>query len=228
MTTRLTFDDIQVDLGVIPSTLTESFDKKALDFLLSDKGKTAIQDVMDSYGELVHSAGNNDQVDLAKKLEDQLQILKNYRRKGGGGARKVVAFYRKKWGGKERGRRFAPGSCSLQSISRPIRHTIACSIYYDADMKNCHPVALEYFCTQHNIPCSLLHEYNTHRDKWFAELTKASADTAMEMGKGKCKTLMLKIVNGGKIHHELKAWGEKAPSWVEGLWHRQIIQCSCM
>jgi len=217
MTTLLTFDDIQVDLGVITSILTESFDKRALDFLLSDKGKPAMQKVMDSYGELVHSAGDTDRVDLAKKLEKQLQILENYRRKGGDNARKAVAYYRKKWGGKTRGRRFAPGSCSLQSISRPIRHTIAFEIYYDADMKNCHPVALAHFCTQYGIQCSLLHEYNTHRDEWFAELIKASAGTGMEMDKGKCKTLMLKIVNGDKIHNELSSWGEKAPCWVDGL-----------
>ena len=59
-----------------------------------------------------------------------------------------MRFYWKKWGGKKaRGRRFAPGSLSLQSIARAIRHTIAALMNYDADVRNCHPVALEHFCS---------------------------------------------------------------------------------
>ena len=80
----LTFDDVQVDLGAIPDTLTESFDKRALDFLVSDRGKAVVQRVMDSYGELVHTHGTNDEasVDLVKQLETHMTILKTYRRKG--------------------------------------------------------------------------------------------------------------------------------------------------
>ena len=143
------FEDIQEDLHTIPRCLHESFDKPALDFLLSTEGEIKLKQIMEEYGELVHSKGNDEGIDLVKKLHDQKVILEKYSRKGGSEGIKATEYYRKAWskGGLKMGRRFAPGSCSLQSISRPIRHTIANTLYYDADMKNCHPVALEHFWT---------------------------------------------------------------------------------
>ena len=218
----LTFADIHIDLNVIPKTLTESFDKMALDAILANP--ELIQQVMSTTGELVHSKwhskvpGLDKDNDETKDMTSQMRILEAYSRKGGAEGKKMVTYYRKQWGGVHRGRRFAPGSLSLQSISRPIRHTIAAMLYFDADMKNCHPVALEHFCSRHDIPTPLLHRYNAERDAMFNELMSLSEHTAMPVNKDQCKTLMLKIVNGGKINNELVAWAELTPSWVGDIY----------
>ena len=218
----LTFNDVQVDLNGIPKTLTESFDKMALNAILANP--ELIQRVMSTTGELVHSNWHSKVPSLdkdaneTKDMTSQMRILEAYSRKGGAEGKKSVAYYRKKWGGVQRGRRFAPGSLSLQSISRPIRHTIAGLLYFDADMKNCHPVALEHFCAKHDIPTPLLHRYNADRDALFKELIEVTADTTMPANKDTCKTLMLKIVNGGRINKELQAWGKCIPSWVDEVY----------
>ena len=78
--------------------------------------------------------------------------------------RKTTLYFQKKWGEAHRGRRFARGFQSLQSIARPIRHTIAGDLYYDPDLENAHPVALAHFCGLHGIPCPELQGYNEPRD----------------------------------------------------------------
>ena len=224
---QLTFDDIQIALNVIPTKLTETFDKRALDIIIqSGVDSDLVQEVIKAHGKLVHSFQNgaheHDNDDkVVSGVVKQMKILEEYSRKGGADGRKSVTYFQKSWddGGCRRGRRFAPKSLSLQSISRPVRHTIAALLYFDADMKNCHPVALEHFCRLHDIEVPLLHQYNTERDARFHELMEATSATSMPMDKDACKTLMLKIVNGGKIRKQLDAWGEQAPAWVEEMYH---------
>jgi hypothetical protein len=43
------------------------------------------------------------------------------------------------------GRMFSKG-CSLQSLGKIIRHTIAGDLYHDVDMKNAHPCILSQYC----------------------------------------------------------------------------------
>jgi hypothetical protein len=146
-----------------------------------------------------------------------MRILEAYSRKGGPAGRKEVTYYQRKWGGKPRGRRFAPGSLSLQSISRPVRHTIAQGLYFDADMRNCHPVALAHFCKLHHIPCPHLEWYaqpNKNRDDIFAALIQATANTSMPLDKDGCKRLVLKVMNGGSVRQQTKAWGDATPEWI--------------
>ena len=73
-------------------------------------------------------------------------------------------------------------------------------------------MALAHFCSLYGIACPLLRDYNEHRDERFKELIAASAATSMPFTKDDCKRLMLKIVNGGLIWRELKAWGCAAPT----------------
>ena len=218
-TKGMTFDDVEVDLEVIPKKFTESFDKPVLSFMLSSGGKQQMQKVVDTYGSLVHDPTAQGSGGGVEQMEKQRRILEAYNRKGGEAGQKDVIYYRVKWGGKPRGRRFAPGSLSLQSISRPIRHTIAGDMYFDADMKNCHPVALAHFCKQHAIPCPHLEQYNSERDTTFANLIKTTANTSMPLNKDSCKQLVLKIMNGGNINGELGAWGECAPAWIRRLYN---------
>jgi hypothetical protein len=81
---QITFDDVSVDLKQIPRELTESHDKRVLDFLLSSDGNAAVQKVMDGHGELVHTnPSNGEGADLMTKLHKQVMILEAYSRKGG-------------------------------------------------------------------------------------------------------------------------------------------------
>jgi hypothetical protein len=67
---RTTFDDVAVDLKQIPRKMTESHDKRVLDFLLSNNGKAAVQRTMDDYGELVHTnSSKGEGVDLTTKMD---------------------------------------------------------------------------------------------------------------------------------------------------------------
>jgi phage/plasmid-associated DNA primase len=65
-----------------------------------------------------------------------------------------------------KGRYYAVGDSSLQSLSRGIRHTISKDFYKDIDIVNCHPVLLEWMCKQNNFKCKYLSMYIANREKY--------------------------------------------------------------
>ena len=68
--------------------------------------------------------------------------------------------------------RLFPNNASLASLPREIRNTISNEIYYDVDMKNCHPNILSQYCSKNNIKCDMLDYYVANRDKIIEEIIK--------------------------------------------------------
>lgn len=95
--------------------------------------------------------------------------------------------------GKIKDGRMFSRSCSLQSLSKVIRHTIARDIYYDIDMKNAHPSILSQYCKKNEIDCPLLDEYVNNRDGVINSLTQTYPDVSFN----DMKKLLLTIINGG-------------------------------
>jgi phage/plasmid-associated DNA primase len=65
---------------------------------------------------------------------------------------------------RKKGRLFANKSLSLQSLPREVRGTIAGDIYYDIDIKNCHPVIMKFICEKLDICNSYITDYVNDRD----------------------------------------------------------------
>ena len=62
------------------------------------------------------------------------------------------------------GRWFAESGVSLQTMPRPVRHSICQGIWIDLDFKNCHPEIALQLCQKHELPCSHLFRYVQERD----------------------------------------------------------------
>lgn len=129
---------------------------------------------------------------------DPIKSAKKYLSKSVDGVTKVKYH---QVSNKNEGRWFANDSCSMQNLSRQIRHTIGGEYYTDVDMVNAHPVILLWYCQQYGFDCSRLQEYVTHRDKHIAELMdcnqggKSEYDT--NMTRDKAKQVFLSLLNGG-------------------------------
>ena len=66
------------------------------------------------------------------------------------------------------GRLYA-GKFSYQQMHRNLRNFLACDIYTDFDIVNCHPVLLSQLCSVHNIPVDFIHKLQ-NRDALCTEL----------------------------------------------------------
>jgi hypothetical protein len=93
---------------------------------------------------------------------------------------------------KNEGRLFCKGF-ALQNMLREYRHTLFNNIYYDIDIKNCHPVILEQYCLKNNIHAPELKTYNSKRELIFKHMIKKGKS------KDEIKKALLKIMNGGKL-----------------------------
>jgi len=78
---------------------------------------------------------------------------------------------------------------SIQFLKKIFRGCLLKGLTTDVDMKNAHPVILEYICKLNNIDCPNLAYYNTNRDKILSEFANR------EQG----KSLYLNSVNNNKI-----------------------------
>jgi hypothetical protein len=94
---------------------------------------------------------------------------------------------------KTSGRLFAQNP-SLSNLPREFRNSIAGEMYYDVDMRNCHPEILKQYCMKREIPCDYLQMFVKNREKILADLCERNfgmdCDTA--------KQTVLSIINGGK------------------------------
>ena len=104
-----------------------------------------------------------------------------------------------------KGRFFAKGGQSLQSLPREVRHTIGQEFYIDIDMKNAHPVILEHLCKLRGLSCVHLSYYNQNRDKCLTEI---------DVNKETAKTAILSMVNGGT---SAKKNLENPPLWLDAF-----------
>lgn len=91
--------------------------------------------------------------------------------------------------------RLFPNNASLASLPREIRNTISNEIYYDVDMKNCHPNILSQYCSKNNIKCDMLDYYVANRDKVIEEIIKENK--TYNITASEAKNIILNIINGG-------------------------------
>lgn len=91
-----------------------------------------------------------------------------------------------------KGRMFAVGGVSLQSLKRCIRHTIAVKHYIDIDMVNAHPVILAHICKSLGIKCVILKKYITMREELILSISAKYG-----LNRSNVKKLFLKMMNGG-------------------------------
>ena len=113
-------------------------------------------------------------------------LCKKYLDSSRNGERQVK--YKQKNG---KGRFFAIGSLSMQSLSREIRHTIQ-KDYIDIDMVNAHPVILFNLCKKHKIKCKYLKKYVNDRETYLNELS---------LPREKAKQIYLSLTNGGQLDY---------------------------
>ena len=81
---------------------------------------------------------------------------------------------------------------SIQGLSKKLRGFLLCNTTSDIDMKNAHPVILQYLCKLHRIDCLYLTKYIEERDQI---LDKLGCDY---------KTEFLKAVNSDKTNKKIK------------------------
>lgn len=120
------------------------------------------------------------------------------------------------------GRLNAIKSISLATITRPVRHAISGSLYYDIDIVNCHPVVLGQYCEKNSIECDRLLELVDDRERFFDDIHKMNPG----MERGDIKDLVLKMVNGGG-HYQINAI--RPTRALSGLYAelQKIIQAVC-
>lgn len=133
----------------------------------------------------------------AKKTDlDPFVTLKNYVSNSTKGKIKVTYTQRK-----NRGRFFADHACSLQSLSKRIRGTIAGDYYYDIDMVNCHPMIFKKLCEDAGLDATYLSSLCYEREKIFKQLI----DVTPGSDRSSVKAGLLSIINGGtKFYKEVK------------------------
>lgn len=108
-----------------------------------------------------------------------------------------------------KGRWFANGSLSLQTLVKEIRHSIAGDLYHDIDMVNAHPVILEHLCSQHKIKCKRLTEYISDRDTHITAIAEKN-----KVSTGYVKVIILSLMNGGHCDYEKL---KKPTRWLRAL-----------
>ena len=111
--------------------------------------------------------------------------------------------------------RFFSETHSLQGISRKIRHTIAKDIYYDIDIKNCHPVILVWYCESKGIECNWIKYYISNREDCFNDLMPI-----LNVSKDDAKIGLLSIINGGSGFENMAAVEKSLPNWFVCYYHQ--------
>ena len=114
------------------------------------------------------------------------------------------------------GRLFAL-SPSLQGVERKIRHTISADIYWDIDIKNCHPIILIWYCETNDIPCESVQYYVNNREKCFTELMEF-----FSMDKDSVKRGLLSIMNGGQGFKKIETI-PNLPLWLIDYYNNCIL-----
>lgn len=90
-----------------------------------------------------------------------------------------------------RGRFFANGGLSLQSICKQVRHTISAEFYNDIDISNAHPTLLVELCQRSKLlknKYKCLRDFVDNREKYYG---------ALNCDRDAAKTKYLKVMNGG-------------------------------
>jgi hypothetical protein len=150
---------------------TEKFNQHKLKYVIENKDKFDFRVTDPSY--------------------DPIKQMKKYLDRSRDGS--VVVDYHQAHG-RAFGRWFANEGCSLQNLSREIRHTIAQRGYIDIDIVNCHPVLLVQICKANGIDCEDIEDFVNDREKYIQEVI----DKNPSMTREDVKTTFLSLLNGGQ------------------------------
>jgi hypothetical protein len=91
--------------------------------------------------------------------------------------------------------RLFPQNPSLACLPKEIRNTISKDIYYDVDMKNCHPNILSQYCEKNNIKCELVDYYVNNREEVINKICEENK--LYNVSPSQVKNSILTILNGG-------------------------------
>lgn len=142
---------------------------------------------------------------------DCFKMLENYVNNSKNG--KIKVTYKQANG---RGRFFAEHGCSLQSLCREIRGTIAGDLYYDIDMVNCHPMIFKKLCDDSGLSTTYLTSLCYDREKVIGELLNIIPGS----NKDGVKQGLLAIINGGiKFYDSVKQLCvDNKYDWLSGFY----------
>ena len=84
--------------------------------------------------------------------------------------------------------------CSIGSLPREIRGTLACDYYVDIDVNNCHPVLLVQLCDKYKINCSSLRKYVNNREEYLQKVMQE-----YQCSRDDAKVLFLELMYGGSF-----------------------------
>lgn len=148
-----------------------------------------LQYIADNFTEL--GAGGNDKT--PEKIEKMRRLCMAYLTRCDEDGYVTVSYQYAR--GQHSGRLYVQGG-GLQSMRGTIRNTISHQFYHDFDIANAHPVLIAHYLTQKGIPHPRLARYVNNRE---AELTAL----APVMTRDDAKVTYLKLINGGKLKHDL-------------------------
>lgn len=164
----------------------EKFNRLKMTYILSypDEIKRFLRDKTIEDNEYHLDAILNKYLKNSKKIDDIYNEIKvNYKQKNDG----IGRFY-------------AEGQLSMQSLPREIREAISDDLYYDIDIKNCHPEILKQYCVNNNIECKRLTTYCKKRDEIINSIMNDFNMTKEEVKEG-----LLSLLNGGiKFFNKVK------------------------
>jgi hypothetical protein len=109
------------------------------------------------------------------------------------------------------GRNYAKQGLSLQSFSKPIRHTLASNYYWDIDLVNAHPVILSQLCKKQKLSCDCLNDYIENREERLEELMNK-----VGVSRKVAKEFMIILLYLGSSEYwcqQFNHW-DKLPDWV--------------
>lgn len=105
------------------------------------------------------------------------------------------------------------GVIGLQSISRPVRHTISAGISRDFDFENCQPSLILQFIKHQGWECAVLERYVNKRTEVLGEVMEC-----MDVTRSAAKQMVISVINGGLLSME----GERV-AFLRSL-RREMVQ----
>jgi hypothetical protein len=85
---------------------------------------------------------------------------------------------------------------SYVAMSRKLRHYLACNLYSDHDIVNCHPELAQQLFSTFQLDCPNLRDWNTNRDKYFKLMQDSSR---IEISRDDCKGIGFCFLYGGEV-----------------------------
>lgn len=129
----------------------------------------------------------------AKELDENTRNqLLGYYKKYKNGTVPVKYAYSKNL--EDKGRVYAEGALSLQSLKKELRCALSSEYYWDIDMVNAHPVLLSQYCNMQDppIPCDKIIRYVNERKKILDYISRFHS-----ISEKAAKTLVLRLCYGG-------------------------------